>query len=509
MKNTYQKPIRFFEEQGVVSPKNSYFVSLEKVTNTKNQDIKTMVNLGRFFTIFAPRQSGKTTFFYDFCRSIENDPLYITILLSFQTCHNLNETQFYGKLNKDIKRHLLNRLKAIQCKDHDAVQNCIQKNPISNHLSFYELFEKLNEIISHKKIVIFIDEFDGIPLKELENFLMVLRDLYQNYKDISQKALYSVGLVGIRNIAKLIVGGVSPFNIADQVRLPMFSLKNVHDLYAQYSQETNQPFLEEAVKKIYNDTGGQPWLVNRLGNILTCQIKPDTIDPIKAIDVDNAISHLLVEKNSHFDNLLSKIRVHQKIFNYIAHNDVNYDPDNSEQSYLEQYGLIKNKEHKARVFNKIYEQRFCRYKSVFNNNKEPLIFLCYAKEDILTVKSLYHNLKQEGLNPWLDIIDILPGQNWKLEIQRAINASSFALICLSQMSVQKKGFLNKEIKWALDRQAEMPEGNIFLIPVKIEDCELNQQFVNIQAVELLKADGYERLIEAVKFQLNNNGDRQS
>jgi len=53
-----------------------------------------------------------------------------------------------------------------------------------------------------------------------------------------------VGLVGIRNITKLIVGGVSPFNIADQVKLPPFSLKNVRDLYAQNSEETNQPFTE-------------------------------------------------------------------------------------------------------------------------------------------------------------------------------------------------------------------------------------------------------------------------
>jgi len=80
---------------------------------------------------------------------------------------------------------------------------------------------------------------------------MVLRDLYQNYKHTRKKALYSVGLVGIRNIAKLVVGGVSPFNIADQVNLPMFSLTNLKNLYGQYTQETNQPFSNEAVQQIY------------------------------------------------------------------------------------------------------------------------------------------------------------------------------------------------------------------------------------------------------------------
>ena len=56
----------------------------------------------------------------------------------------------------------------------------------------------------------------------------------------------------------------SSFNIADQVEFPPFSLKNVRELYAQYTKETNQPFSEEAVKKVYQETAGQPWLVNRL-----------------------------------------------------------------------------------------------------------------------------------------------------------------------------------------------------------------------------------------------------
>ena len=65
---------------------------------------------------------------------------------------------------------------------------------------------------------------------------------------------------------KLIVGGSSPFNIADQVSLTPFSLKNVKDLYTQYTQETNQPFTWGAVNKVYEETAGQPWfwLVNRL-----------------------------------------------------------------------------------------------------------------------------------------------------------------------------------------------------------------------------------------------------
>jgi hypothetical protein len=50
------------EKSGLVDPSASYYVKLENVTNLDNQDLKTMVDRGRYFSIFAPRQSGKTTF---------------------------------------------------------------------------------------------------------------------------------------------------------------------------------------------------------------------------------------------------------------------------------------------------------------------------------------------------------------------------------------------------------------------------------------------------------------
>jgi hypothetical protein len=182
--------------------------------------------------------------------------------------------------------------------------------------------------------------------------------LYQKYKKVKQKALYSIGLVGIRDITKLVVGGVSPFNIADQVDLPPFSLKNVQDLYAQYTEETNQPFTEKAVKMVYEETSGQPWLVNRLGSILTLDIKPGTIEPIDEKDVDRAIQILFREKNNHFDNLYEKAKLYKETFVEIVFDHVKYKPNHEEQSWLEQFGLIKDKNGRAVVANNIYKSRF-------------------------------------------------------------------------------------------------------------------------------------------------------
>ena len=356
----YKKPKRMFEDSGTVNPKESYYILLNNVTNTKNQDIKTMVDRGRYFSIFAPRQSGKTTFLEELCQELHQDPTYIVISLSFQNLSNVDKRAFYKRIEKDLYSQLKNRLRIVNCEKCQPVQRFLGNHHLTGHLSFMELFEELNCIIEFKKIIIFIDEFDGIPIDELEDFLTTLRELYLKYKKIKRKALYSIGLIGIRNITKLIVGGVSPFNIADQVDLPPFSLKNVHDLYSQYTAETNQSFMEEAVDKVHEKTGGQPWLVNRLGTILTVNVKPETVDPIDEKDVEKAIQILLKERNDHFDNLYEKAKIYKETFVEIVFDNVEYVPNDEDQSWLEQYGLIKNKNDRAVVSNNIYKARYIK-----------------------------------------------------------------------------------------------------------------------------------------------------
>ena len=356
----YKQPKRFFEDSGTVYPEAAYCVHLENVTNTKNQDIKTMVDLGRYFSMFAPRQSGKTTFLEGIRTELHKDKTYVAIILSFQKYKNMDIPRFYSLLEEKFNRQLITRLEEVECEKTETVKQFLDGFHLSDHISFSQLFEKLNRIIQFKKIVVFIDEFDGIPPDELANFLYGLRDLYLEYKGVKQKALYSVGLIGIRNITKLVVGGVSPFNIADHVELPPFSLKNVRDLYAQYSEETNQPFTEEAVKKVYEETSGQPWLVNRLGTILIVNVKHGTVEPIDEKDVEKAIQLLLNEKNNHFDNLYEKAKLYKETFVEIVFDHVGYYPDDEDQSWLEQYGLIKNKDGHAVVANNIYRTRYIK-----------------------------------------------------------------------------------------------------------------------------------------------------
>jgi len=357
---TFVKPKRFFEDCGTVDPSVSYHVDLENVTNTRGQDMRTMVDLGRYFSIFAPRQSGKTTFFEGFCMLLAENATYIPILLSFQYMKKLPPEEFYKQIQKGLFHQLMERLESVHCIEKNAVKAILDSTTLSTHLELYELFTSLNRVIKNKQIVIFIDEFDGIPRSELENFLTTLRELYQKYKKRPDKALYSVGLVGIRNITKLIVGGVSPFNIADQVKLPPFSLKNIQDLYGQYTAETNQPFTAQAMEFIHKETAGQPWLVNRLGTILTVDIKPGTVEPVTEKDVENAVKRLLYEENSHFDNMTVKARQYKEAFVDVVFDGVHHIPGDEDQSLMLTHGLIRTVGTALRVANPIYQKRFTK-----------------------------------------------------------------------------------------------------------------------------------------------------
>jgi len=126
------------------------------------------------------------------------------------------------------------------------------------------------------------------------------------------------------------------------------------------------------------------------------------------------------------------------------------------------------------------------------------VFLCHSNEDKPAVRKLHKDLKAAGLQPWLDEIDILPGQDWELEIQRAISKTDFFLACLSNKSLDKRGYVQKEIKLGLDMLDRMPEGKIYLIPVRLDDCQMPQRLQSRQWVDLFAPDGFDRLLKAMK-----------
>lgn len=125
------------------------------------------------------------------------------------------------------------------------------------------------------------------------------------------------------------------------------------------------------------------------------------------------------------------------------------------------------------------------------------VFLCHGREDKEQVRLLYKRLKDIDCNPWLDELDILPGKNWESEIRQAILKCDVILVCLSAKSASREGFVQKEIKFALDRADEMPPDRIFIIPVRLDDCEIPDRLKNLQWVDLFVDDGFEKLARAL------------
>ena len=126
------------------------------------------------------------------------------------------------------------------------------------------------------------------------------------------------------------------------------------------------------------------------------------------------------------------------------------------------------------------------------------IFLCHSSGDKAAVRGLYHRLNADGFKPWLDENDLLPGQDWAHEIPIAVRASHVVLVCLSRSATSKRGYIQKEIKLALDAADELPEGQIFVIPAKLEACDVPTRLARWQWVDLCDESGYPRLVRALR-----------
>lgn len=130
--------------------------------------------------------------------------------------------------------------------------------------------------------------------------------------------------------------------------------------------------------------------------------------------------------------------------------------------------------------------------------KQPAVFLSYAREDRSRVEDIYHGLSVEGFKPWMDAQDIRAGSEWSKVITEAIQHADFVLVFISQNSVSKRGFIQREIKAALSVLSERPEGEIFLIPVRLDESDLPAGLRDIQAVDLFMKDGWKRLLKSLK-----------
>ena len=101
---------------------------------------------------------------------------------------------------------------------------------------------------------------------------------------------------------------------------------------------------------------------------------------------------------------------------------------------------------------------------------KPRVFIGYVHEDLASANRLYADLAAGGARPWMDKKKLLPGQNWPRAIETAIETSDFFVPCFSTNAVSRRGVFNAELRYALECATRIPLDEIFIIPVRMDDC---------------------------------------
>ena len=352
--------MRSFETRGPVYPEDNYVVA----RTDELSDFINRLEKGRYVVLFAPRQTGKTTFFR---RALETLPadVYFPIRIDFQASNNLEPAVFYDGLYEDICEEIEAAFQRRDSVSFQALIEFLDNTKITDHLSMRRFFRRFSNFLKHhhnrQKVVLIIDEFDGIPRAVLSDFLYSLRHIYLSGRN---RCPHSVGIVGVKSITQLNYDrSISPFNIQDEFKLPNFTLEQVGELLSQYTDEVGQPFDPAVIESIHKQTAGQPVLVNRFAQILTEEMDIPKNEPITMEHFSKAHAQLLRERNTHTEHLVTNIRRDRRfealLMKIASHDDgVEFNLDNEIINELATYGVIgEGADGLCEIVNPIYQYR--------------------------------------------------------------------------------------------------------------------------------------------------------
>ena len=132
------------------------------------------------------------------------------------------------------------------------------------------------------------------------------------------------------------------------------------------------------------------------------------------------------------------------------------------------------------------------------SKQQTHVFLIYAHSDKKAVRKLYRHITRNHIKAWLDEKELSPGQNWKYEIRQAILRSDVVIVCLSRQFNKQGGFRHEELQIALEKARSFPDGEIFIIPARLEKCDLPEPLRPWQCVDLFEPDGFNKLLSVLK-----------
>ena len=132
------------------------------------------------------------------------------------------------------------------------------------------------------------------------------------------------------------------------------------------------------------------------------------------------------------------------------------------------------------------------------STQQANIFLIHAHSDRETVHKLYQRLVSDGLNVWLDAERLQPGQDWQNEIRNALLKCDVILVCLSRGFDKQQGYRHEELKLALEKANFLPDDQVYIIPVRLEKCDMPESLRHLHRVDLFKQGGYKKLLGALR-----------
>ena len=140
------------------------------------------------------------------------------------------------------------------------------------------------------------------------------------------------------------------------------------------------------------------------------------------------------------------------------------------------------------------------------------VFISYATEDENSAVRLCQDLTSAGIKVWIAKKCLLPGQDWKIAIEEAIQSSRYFIALLSNTSVSKTGFVRKELKIALNVLERHPKKDIFIIPVRLDNCKPSHDRIkDLHWVDMFPdwEQGFQKILLSIREPLSSQDSKSA
>ncbi|MDR1485190.1 MAG: ATP-binding protein [Planctomycetaceae bacterium] len=406
--------MREFNTAGPCNNEEHYMVD----ASTRLTGVEQLIDGKKYFVIHAARQSGKTTYLQDLTRRLNATGKYYALCCSLEGMQGVVEPE---KGIPEIVRKIKNELEDAE------IPHCLDFAKKADYENFTDVLRtSLTRFckLLDKPLVILFDEVDCLGEGTLISFLRQLRDGY-NKRSIT-RFVHSIAIVGMRNIRDFraqvrpdheTVGSASPFNIAKKsLTLKNFTQDEIITLYRQHTDETGQIFNEDVIKFVFDQTQGQPWLVNAIAcEVIVELLQSDYSKPVTTELVNQAIQNIIFRRDTHIDSLLERLneeRVRKVIEPMILGNDY-VSRDSEDFLYTRDLGLIREVGFELEPANPIYAEIIIRKLSgdsqrMLHNPKYPYQMPRYLSDDHIDMDILLKDFQQfwrVNSESWVEFYD--------------------------------------------------------------------------------------------------------